>query len=104
MRVGHAAAHAARFQRPLGLHVRRRRLRPPHVLPEPPAHHGLRLGMLLMLEHIESIPWASFAQPATNAPSSIPNALRRLAAAEVESEARAAYQHFLFAIGNSHAG
>lgn len=57
-----------------------------------------------MLKHLESIRWSSFAQPATNTPSAIPDALRRLAAAEVESEARAAGERFLFAIGNDHAG
>jgi len=57
-----------------------------------------------MLEHLESVPWSSLAQPSTNTPSSVPDALLRLAAAESEAEAREAHHRFLFTIGNNHAG
>jgi hypothetical protein len=57
-----------------------------------------------MLERLESVPWSSLAQPSANKPSSVPDALARLAAAESETEAREAYHRFLFTVGNDHAG
>ena len=57
-----------------------------------------------MLETLETIAWASLAQPASNTADAVPRALRRVAALRSEDEAGAAYHGLLYAVGNDHAG
>lgn len=54
--------------------------------------------------HIDDIEWASYPQPADNRPDSVPRALGELATASSDAAAREAYDSFLFAVGNNHAG
>jgi len=58
-----------------------------------------------MLEDLAEVPWGSLAQPDWNAANDeVPFALRALAAAASEHEARETYHQVLFALGNNHAG
>lgn len=57
-----------------------------------------------MLEELETIPWKTFAQPSENGPSTVAEAIRQLAAVGSDDDASRAYNGFLFAIGNNHAG
>lgn len=60
--------------------------------------------MTLTIEQLASTSWESFAQPPGNAPSAISDAIRRLSAANTADAAALAYNAFLFAVGNNHAG
>ena len=53
---------------------------------------------------LDSIPWASLPQPSWNGPTAVPDAIRRLAALKTGEDARRAYDDFLYAVGNNHAG
>jgi hypothetical protein len=57
-----------------------------------------------VLDDLDLVLWASLPQPEWNAPDAVPRTLRRVAAASSEQEFRAAYNDFLFALGNDHAG
>jgi len=57
-----------------------------------------------MLLELDSIPWASLAQPAGNDASTVPNVIRALAAAASTEDAQRAYNDFLYAVGSNHAG
>ncbi len=57
-----------------------------------------------MLETLENIPWASLAQPEWNEPDEVPRSLRKLASCASDAEANDAYNCYLYAVGNNHAG
>jgi hypothetical protein len=60
--------------------------------------------MPLNLEPLATTSWASYAQPPASRPNAISDAIYRLAAASTADEAALAYNAFLFAVGNNHAG
>jgi hypothetical protein len=60
--------------------------------------------MTLTIEQLATTSWESFAQPPGNAPSAISDAILRLSAADTADAAELAYNAFLFAVGNNHAG
>ncbi|MDB4927735.1 MAG: hypothetical protein JWM10_219 [Myxococcaceae bacterium] len=57
-----------------------------------------------MLEQLDSVPWSSLPQPPWNRPTAVPDAIRELALASSEEAAGRAYNAFLYAVGNNHAG
>src|SRR5689334_8277474 len=57
-----------------------------------------------MFDQLDSIAWTSFPQPSGNRPTTVPDAIRRLATPASDDDARHAYNDFLYAIGNNHAG
>jgi len=57
-----------------------------------------------VLEHLQSVRWASLPQPAWNRPTTVPDAIRHLANPSSQDDARRAYHKFLYAVGNNHAG
>jgi hypothetical protein len=57
-----------------------------------------------MLEELGEVAWSVHAQPDGNQPDAVPTSLRALATSSTQDESRAAYNTFLFAVGNNHAG
>ena len=57
-----------------------------------------------MFEGILAVPWLSFPQPEWNSPDDVPSALRLVASAASERESHAAYDDYLYAVGNNHSG
>ncbi len=62
-----------------------------------------------MLEGLDDVPWAEYAQPAGNTGLTVPSALRALADAFAGTDASAPDRwgpchRFLYALGNNHAG
>jgi hypothetical protein len=57
-----------------------------------------------MLEQLDSVIWHSLSQPSWNKPATVPESIRGLAAATSEHGALGAYNDFLYAVGNNHAG
>lgn len=57
-----------------------------------------------MFKRLDSVPWKSLAQPSWNAPTAVPDSIRELASSTTDEAARAAYNGFLYAVGNNHAG
>jgi len=57
-----------------------------------------------MLDGLDTISWDDLPQPEWNDPGEVPNALLALAAIANQRDAHAAYNRFLYALGNNHAG
>lgn len=61
------------------------------------------LAAVEMLEGLDDLPWAEYAQPAGNTALTVPAALRALADAQ-DNDRLGSYHRFLYALGNNHAG
>lgn len=57
-----------------------------------------------MLEQMRGTPWASYPQPEWNTPGSLIEALSAVQGASDAESSHAAYDRFLYAVGNYHAG
>ena len=57
-----------------------------------------------MLDGLDTISWDDLSQPEWNGPSEVSNALLAIAAIANQRDADAAYNRFLYALGNNHAG
>jgi hypothetical protein len=57
-----------------------------------------------MLKRLNSVDWRALPQPPVNGPATVPGALRSLASVETKEQALHAYNRFLYAVGNNHAG
>ena len=57
-----------------------------------------------MLDGLDTISWDDLPQPKWNGPGEVPKALLALAAIANQRDADAAYNRFLCALGNNHAG
>ena len=57
-----------------------------------------------MISRIEAIHWSEYAQPEWNNSRSVPDALAQLIGAADAESGSFAYDSFLFAVGNNHAG
>ena len=57
-----------------------------------------------MLDDLDRIAWDSKARPNSDNARSVPEALRRIGAADSSEAAKRSYHAFLYAIGNNHAG
>lgn len=57
-----------------------------------------------MLDGLDTISWDDLPQPEWNGPSEVPKALRAIATIANQRDAQDAYNRFLYALGNNHAG
>lgn len=57
-----------------------------------------------MLAQMHGTPWASYPQPEWNTPVSMIEALVAVQGASDADSSKAAYERFLYAVGNNHAG
>jgi hypothetical protein len=57
-----------------------------------------------MLDGLNTISWDDLPQPEWNGPGEVPNALLAIATIANQRDAEAAYNRFLYALGNNHAG
>jgi hypothetical protein len=62
------------------------------------------MGESEMLNRIEAVQWASFAQPEWNKPHSVVNSLSKVIAATDAESCSSAYDSLLYSVGNNHAG
>jgi len=57
-----------------------------------------------MFNGLDTISWDDLPQPEWNGPGEVPEALRAIVAIANQRDAHAAYNRFLYALGNNHAG